>query len=163
MNRNKTEPEKYHFTTQAIEDDITYNTILSIDMDDEITELLTPITPDEEFEDDLLEEVNYETNNPHITGLKKLNTFKRETVTFVETMTAVDQKIYNEALIQLEQLTLRYVQHNKSPKTFKKYSHDNNSEMDINQLSTSGINSSPSNSGINSFPITTTLKPIQET
>ena len=100
MNPNKTETEKYQFTTQAIEDDITYNPILSIDMDDEITELLT--------------------------GLKKLNTFKRETVTFVETMTAVDQKIYNEALIQLEQLTLRYVQHNKPPKTFKKYSHDNN-------------------------------------
>ena len=71
MNPNKTEPEKYQFTTQAIEDDITYNPILSIDMDDEITELLT--------------------------GLKKLNTFKRETVTFVETMTAVDPKIYNEA------------------------------------------------------------------
>ena len=51
--------------------------------------------------------------------MKKLNTFKRETVTFVETMTAVDQHIYNEALFQLEQLTLRYVQHNKAPKTFK--------------------------------------------
>ena len=37
VNVNKTDPEKYHFT---IEDDITYNPILSIDMDDEITELL---------------------------------------------------------------------------------------------------------------------------
>ena len=98
INHDKSETEKYHFTTEAIEDDITCNPILNIDMDDEITELLTPITPDEEFEFDLLEEVNYETNNPHITGLKKLNTFKRETVTFVETMTAVDQKIYKEAM-----------------------------------------------------------------
>ena len=29
MNPNKTETEKYQFTTQAIEDDITYNRILS--------------------------------------------------------------------------------------------------------------------------------------
>ena len=32
INRNKSEPEKYHFTTEAIEDDITYDPIFTTDM-----------------------------------------------------------------------------------------------------------------------------------
>ena len=61
------------------------------------------------------------------------------------------------------------MKHNKAPKKSNKILHDNNSEMDINQPGTSGINSTLSTPNIATFkPITiipnsTTFRPVRQT
>ena len=98
---------------EALKEDISYDPFKDLEMDHEITEVLSSlqITDDDYYELEELEEPCITTPNPIVTIFSSFNNFKRISNNLTQDFTAVDQTLYQKLTDDMNDLLYRYLKH----------------------------------------------------
>ena len=98
---------------QALQEDIRYDPFKDLEIDHEITEVLTSleINDGDYYESQELEEPCITTPNPIVTMFESFNNFKRISNNLTQDFTAVDQALYQKLTDDMNDLLYRYLKH----------------------------------------------------